>query len=405
MRRSITLTVAVVLTLVLQQVDSPPPVLADDWSVERVVVLMRHGVRSPERQPPLPSAVEPQPWPQWDVPTGWLTPHGAEAIRLLAATDARRFADQGVLPDTNCPALGAVALAADSFQRTIATGDSYLSALAPNCPIVAEHAEQGIPDPLFSAYRNAGVTAAAARQAVEDALGPAGIEGLNQQAQPSLDIVDRILCGTAEEGGTAEPRCGLSRFPTAIDIATSGRTLPRATGALGYGATAAQIFMLEYADGKPMSEVGWGRATPDDLRTAGMLHAIEFSVVARPRTLAVANAGPIVRRMVGALVGGPPLTALVGHDTEIANIGGLLDVHWSIPGFAADDPAPGGAMVFEVLRNQGGAELVRSFYRAQTLDQIRTLSAADPTWVTLTPPGCGDRPLCPLDIFTTLLST
>ena len=73
------------------------------------------------------------------------------------------------------PGPGAVALVADSLQRTIVTGDSYLSAFAPTCPIVAEHAQQGIPDPLFSSYRDAGITAAAARQAVDDALGPAGI--------------------------------------------------------------------------------------------------------------------------------------------------------------------------------------------------------------------------------------
>ena len=109
--------------------------------------------------------------------------------------------------------------------------------------------------------------------------------------------------------------------------------------------------------------------------------------------------------MVNALAGGPPLTVLVGHDTEIANVGGLLDVHWSVPGFAADDPAPGGALVFEVLRNRNGAKMIRSFYRAQALDQIRTLSAEDPTWVRLTPPGCGDNPLCPLDTFTNLLSS
>ncbi|MCB0933170.1 MAG: hypothetical protein KDB71_14895 [Mycobacterium sp.] len=404
MRRSITLTLALILALVCQQVGCAAPGLADDWTVDRVVMLMRHGVRSPDVQPPLPPEVEPAAWPEWDVPAGWLTAHGADAIRLVAAADARRFAAQGVLSDTGCPAPGAVALVADSLQRTIVTGDSYLSALAPTCPIVAEHAQQGIPDPLFSSYRDAGITAAAARQAVDDALGPAGIPGLAQQARPGLDVVDRILCGTAERGGTAEPRCGLTYVPTRIDIAPSGGKMPRATGALGYGATAAQVFMLEYADGKPMSEVGWGRATPDDLRTAGMLHAIEFSVVARPRPLAVANAGQIVARMVNALAGGPPLTVLVGHDTEIANVGGLLDVHWSVPGFAADDPAPGGALVFEVLRNRNDAKMIRSFYRAQTLDQIRTLSAEDPTWVRLTPPGCGDNPLCPLDTFTNLLS-
>lgn len=390
--------IAMLTLLALAMVGVAPPAPADDWSVERVVMLMRHGVRSPNAQPPLPATVAPEPWPGWPVLPGELTEHGAAAIRLVAAADARRFAAEGVLPGTGCPLPGATVLVADSLQRTIATGDNYLSALAPNCALPAQHAQQGVTDPLFSAYGDAGISALAAQQAIDSAVGPQGIGGVDQWARPGLEAVSRILCATRSPG------CGLTDMPTAVDVDPSGRKRPKVTGALGYGATAAQVFSLEYADGKPMSEVGWGRATPDDLRTAGMLHAIEFSLIARPRPLAIANAGGIVKRMVDALGQGPPLTVMVGHDTEIANIGGLLDVHWSVPGFADDDPAPGGAMVFEVLRNHDGAEAVRSFYRAQTLDQIRTLDAAGPTWVALTPPGCGGQALCPLDTFAALLS-
>lgn len=398
MRRSIMALLAMVPALALEQAEFTPSATADTWSVARVVVLMRHGVRSPDVQPPLPTTVEPESWPEWEVPPGWLTSHGADAIRLLAGADARRFAAEGVLPGADCPPPGGVELVADSLQRTIATGDHYLSGLTPNCPIVAEHSQQGVPDPLFSSYREAGVSAADAQLAVDGALGPGGIAGLNRQAQPALDVVDRILCGTAEPG------CGLTDLPTTIEIDPLGRKLPRATGALGYGATAAQVFMLEYADGKPLSDVGWGRASPDDLRAAGMLHAIEFAVVARPRPLAAANAGRIARRIIDALAEGPPLTVVVGHDTDIANVGGLLDVHWSIPGFAADDPAPGGAMVFELLRNRAGAEVIRSFYRSQTLDQIRELSVGEPTWSALHPPGCGSESPCPVDTFAALLT-
>ncbi|WP_454561526.1 hypothetical protein [Mycobacterium haemophilum] len=390
--------IAMLALLALAMVGVAPPAPADDWSVERVVMLMRHGVRSPNAQPPLPATVAPEPWPGWAVLPGRLTGHGAAAIRLVAAADARRFAAEGVLPGTGCPPPGATVLVADSLERTIATGDNYLSAFAPHCTLTTQHAQQGVPDPLFSAYDDAGISAATAQQAIDDAVGPQGIGGIDQQARPELEAVSRILCGAGRQG------CGLTDMPSVVDVDPSGRNRPKVTGALGYGATAAQVFSLEYADGKPMSEVGWGRATPDDLRAAGMLHAIKFSLIARPRPLAVANAGRIAKRMVDALGEGPPLTIVVGHDTEIANIGGLLDVHWSVPGFAADDPAPGGAMVIEVMRNHDGAKAVRSFYRAQTLDQIRTLDAADPTWVALTPPGCGGQALCPLDTFIALLS-
>jgi len=75
------------------------------------------------------------------------------------------------------------------------------------------------------------------------------------------------------------------------------------------------------------------------------------------------------------------------------------------PGYADDDPAPGGALGFEVLRDGGGQRFVRAFYRAQTLDQIRSLSNEPPVRVTLAVPGCEGQTLCPLDKFTALLDT
>ena len=80
-----------------------------------------------------------------------------------------------------------------------------------------------------------------------------------------------------------------------------------------------------------------------------------------------------------------------GHDTNVANLGGLLDVHWHVPGLAADDPVPGGGLVLTRLHDGQGRLYVRVAYRSQTLGQIR--SGADPAVekpyeVALSPPGC-----------------
>lgn len=152
-----------------------------------------------------------------------------------------------------------------------------------------------------------------------------------------------------------------------------------------------------------MSEVGWGRASAEDIRAVGALHALELSLIARPRPLALANAGKIAEAIRDGLSNGPPLTVLVGHDTEIANLAGLLDVHWSVPGFADDEPAPGGALVFELVEDADGNRVVRSSYRAQTLDQIRDLDSGAPVDVPLTPAAC-DTPMCAFDTFTAALT-
>ena len=74
---------------------------------------------------------------------------------------------------------------------------------------------------------------------------------------------------------------------------------------------------------------------------------------------------------------------LVGHDTNIANIGGLFGMNWWIPGTQANPMLPGGALVFELWKRAGqtSAFYVRTSYVVQTLDQMReatTLTLANP---------------------------
>lgn len=381
-----------VAVIVLLGMVAAPTAAAQSWTVEQVIMLMRHGVRPPLHQPVVPAHVAPDPWPSWSVPDGYLTPHGADAIRQLGVADAHWLAQSG-LTGSGCPSSAVVI--SDSDQRTIATGDAYLTGLAPGCAIANRHLPQDVPDPLFEEYGNAGVSADAARLAVDQALGPDGIAGAERRAQPALDVLNRILCGD-------RPSCGVGDH-SAVVIDPSGAKRPRVTGALGYASTLAQAVLLQYADGKPLSEVGWGRASAEDIKTIGMLHSLGFEIMARPRVLADANAGLLARKMVDEMRAGTALAVLVGHDSDIASIAGLLDVHWSVPDYADDDPAPGGALGFEVVRDAAGQRFARAFYRAQTLEQTRALSGEPPARIELAIPGCDGQVACPIDRFTALL--
>ncbi|MGL4314591.1 MAG: histidine-type phosphatase, partial [Sphingomonas sp.] len=112
---------------------------APPLTVDRVVVLMRHGVRPPTKDPAMPAGIATDPWPSWPVAPGWLTPHGAEAVARLAVADGVRFRALDLLPPTGCPAPSYVSVYADSDQRTIATAEAWIGALAPGCGIVAAH--------------------------------------------------------------------------------------------------------------------------------------------------------------------------------------------------------------------------------------------------------------------------
>ena len=362
--------------------------------VERVVVLMRHGVRPPTKDPAMPAGVAAQPWPAWPVPAGWLTPHGAAAVRLVAAADRAGFVAEALVPASGCPRPGSVRLIADSDQRTIATAEAYRDVLAPGCALAVEHRPQGERDPAFSPTADeAPLDPIAARRAVLAAAGPGGIAAAEASVAPLLRRLDAILCG----GGGAD-RCGIAAQPTTLVINADGR--PKLAGALDRGSTAAQILLLEEAEGKPRDEVGWGRAGTRDVARLSRLHALEFALLARPLPLARRNLwalAPLIRDALTAEAG-PAVVLIAGHDGNVAGLAGLLGVHWRVPGFAADDPSPGGALVLERLVDRAGRRFVRVSYRSQTLAQIRSLSPAPPVRVALRiercPGGGVDR--CPL---------
>ncbi len=84
-----------------------PAVNGDGASVPKaelqfVVVLSRHGVRSPIVQGNAIEKYAAAPWPKWDVPPSYLTPHGFEAVKLFGIWDRTSLAEKGLFAATGC---------------------------------------------------------------------------------------------------------------------------------------------------------------------------------------------------------------------------------------------------------------------------------------------------------------
>lgn len=343
------------------------PAFAAGPVVESVVVLMRHGIRPPTKDPAMPAGTAAAPWPRWDVPPGWLTAHGGEAVERLGAQDGAWLRRIGVLPVAGCPDAARLHIVADSDQRTIATGQHWAKGALSQCALAIDHLLQDRDDPRFGPLSAglAQIDPAAASRAVDEAVGPQGLAGIDRRWAPLYSRLNAILCGRA-----AAP-CGIGGEPTRIRPATA-QARPKLSGMLDRASTAAQILLLEYADGKPMAEVGWGRAGAGDIAALSAFHAEEFRLLARPRPLAAPNLAGLAPVLREGLEGRVALAMIVGHDTNIANLAGLLGLHWRVDGLAADDPSPGGAIVLEVLRMPSGRRMVRASYRSHTLAGMRS---------------------------------
>lgn len=364
---------------------------AQALKLQRVVLLMRHGVRPPTHFPPLDPAIAPSAWPEWAVPPGNLTPHGAASIRLLAAFDRQYLAS---LVTAKCPDIG---IYADIDERTLATGAAYAEGFAPGCAIPVHHAAGK--DPLFSALD--GNAANFDREAAKSAMLAASGGSLEAFAKAHMDLL-RAMQDVLQPGGSA-----FLNLPAKIAANAQG-PLPKLTGPLATGASAAEDFLLEYLDGKPMGEVAWGRANAALLTRLLTLHPLAYQITARPEPIARATASALGRRILTDLTDGPTISALVGHDTNQAELGGLLDLHWAPAGYPADDIPPGGGILFSLWSDASGARYVTAVYQVQSMDQIRDLRPGQPEFFPIAIPGCGNSTratACSLAEFSRLLGS
>lgn len=360
------------------------PAAAQSLHLERtVLLLLRHGVRPPTKTPPLPVALAPGAWPTWEVPDGYLTPHGAVAITLLAQYDRTLFGKPGCAD---------VTIYADVDERTVKTGEAYAAGIAPGCALVVGHATTE-KDKLFS---SAAQVDSDAVQAQMLAAAGGNVDTLVRAHQALFDDLQAVLdpsgSGLEDEGNKIA-----AKTPDA---------LPRLKGELADASTAGEDFLLEYLDDKPLADVGWGRADGAKVEELLALHPLAYTVTARPALIAQATALPLAQRILQELDNGPRLTVLVGHDTNQADLGGLLTLHWAPPGYPADDIPPGGGMIFSLLADKAGHQYVTVTYQVQSMEQIRNLTPGKPEIVPLPIPGCGHSTVptaCSLGAFAKLI--
>jgi 4-phytase/acid phosphatase len=401
--------VALLATAGVQAAVQPAKARPDGLKLERVILFYRHGLRSPLDGEAAAAEFARQAWPSWSTPQSHMTPHGREGMRLLGAYDRSWLAAQGLLPAQGCPQPGQVSIWANTEERTIVSGEELAEGLAPGCELPVDHLEAGKKDPLFEPGA-AGVLTfdgeAAVRSIMSETGGPDALIAPHKAEIATLETI--LGCGP----GDPPPRCDLAAIPGVLRPSAGGHGIVL-KGPIDITSGTAEVFILQYLEGMPLAQVGWGRATPARLSQISRLHALLFDIHARPRYVAEATAGPLARHIRDLLEARTPATLdlIVGHDNNISALTSLIGAHFQMDGYGYDDPPVGGGVGLEVLRDpRTGVRYVRVFYQAQTPDQLRNLTplslARPPASKALTVPGCrsGKAGLCELSTFEALLN-
>jgi 4-phytase/acid phosphatase len=268
---------------------------------------------------------------------------------------------------------------------------------------------EGVQDPLFHAL-TAGVGRPDSSLAVAALSGRIGGDpnNLTDAYHSKIAELDQLLatCGA----GASQPakRTSLLDIPAKLALGRDDR-LAELRGPLNTASTLTENLLLEYTEGVDASNVGWGCVDGNKVRSLIELHTAASDFVQRTRAIARMQASNLldhVRRameqtVTGKAVFGAPAAPgdralfLIGHDTNLTNIAGMLNLTWIVDG-RRDDTPPGGVLVFELWRKQStGSYSVRTYYAAQTLEQMRSASSLTqdnpPQRVAVFLPGCSQE--------------
>jgi 4-phytase/acid phosphatase len=424
----------------LAQLPTAPAAVAQEQAAQsqganllKVVILSRHGVRSPIPMLTTLQTWTTQTWPTWQCDggtclSGQLTPRG----RLLSeqmGTYYQSYLAQ-LVPD-QCPQQDDVFFWVDLSPRDEDTAQAILRGFRPACDTSIYHhmSSAAAPDRIFHPVSATGSCTLDAGRAERDILARArgSLSNVSRALAPQLRTTQgTLLCCTGELCKTTwEKTCQLAPPPpnacTLIDslpsclVRGSEDGSPRVLlgGALRVASTFTELLLLEYANGFPLSDVGWGRIGRRQLTDVTLVHTSAFDLEQRTPYIAKRQGSRLFNKILLALQGNsdsnegtaPPdakFVAYIGHDTNIANLAGMLGLSWLQPGYQRNDTPPAGALIFE-LRARGGRREVAAFYVAQSLDDMRNATGTSPVRTPVRIPGCGDGRACPLDRFAALV--
>ena len=376
-------------------------------SLERlkfVLVLTRHGVRSPTWTNARLNEYSTQPWPRWPVEPGLLTPHGKQLMTLFGGYYRAEFAERGLLSDSGCADAQDVYIRADTDERTLETARGLADGMLPGCKTEVHSLGAGVHDELFHLLdKSRQLDSQAAYSALSGRIGDDPGAVATAYGMP-LEAMQKVLASCAHS--SCLPLTKTLTGVQALLTPATGDHLAELKGPLSTAATFAENLQLEYLEGMPDSQVGWGNVDQQSMISLMAMHAASSDLVQRTPAIARAQAGNLLLQIVGTLdqaeehrpisraIGTPEnkIVFLVGHDTNISNVAALLDAHWLVNGYQRDDAAPGGALVFELWQRPGRPDGLRVYYTVQTLEQMRNTSSlslqAPPAKAVVFLPGC-----------------
>lgn len=365
-----------------------------DLSLEKVVILSRHGIRAPfVAHDSILAKSTPFTWPQWQTKGGYLTPKGARLEQLFADYLVDWLQDQQLLDRNQCPDQE-ILIYTNSLPRTIDSGQSFAKGAFNSCNLAVYHLEEiGKMDNTFNPITRSETNEnflQQANQAVDALIGKGGFKQLNQKLSSNFTTLEQVLDYSESPSCIENKQCTFSNQVNTLTF-EQGKE-PKTTGALRNGTGAVDSFMLQYYEGYPLQDVAWGRIkTAEQWQQLNQIKDTYNDVLFGTKVMAKQAATPLLTFIQNSFsdhdyahplikqAQQAKLVVLFGHDSNVGSIIPLLRIKdYQLPQQYEKTPISG-KIVFQQWKKPNGKSLMKIEYIYQTTEQLRNGSNLDAT--------------------------
>ncbi len=358
----------------------------NDYTLDKVVVLSRHNIRSPLSDgSSVLSQVTPHQWFNWTSKPSELSLRGGVLETIMGQYFRKWLESEDFIPENYIPKDGEVRFYSNSMQRTIATAQYFSSGMLPVANVKIEHLYA--PSRMDDVFNPQTVTLSddfinKAMKDVNSMYGYSSLSELCETLRPSYDVLERVL--DFEKSAYAQAN-NFPHFKTDdTEVFFKERSEPGMRGSLRIATSASDALILQYYEETDDKKAAFGHdISLEDWEKISLIKDVFVDVLYTPPVVAKELSRPLLLLISEELeVENRKFSFLCGHESNIASVLSALDVkEYSLPDAIEKKIPIGSKLVFEVWKDKNGAEFVALNLVYQTIEQLRScrmLSLEDP---------------------------
>jgi len=353
-----------------------PAGFGDRYTLEGVVVLSRHNIRSPLSGPgSVLSRITSHEWFDWSSLPGELSLRGGALEIEMGQAFGRWLEVWGLFPKDAVPEAGAVRFYANSIQRTRATARAFAAGAFPMADIVVEqHTPLGTMDPVFNPQITKITDSFLTKAYAEiDAMG--GMDAPLKEKYALLEKVLDIKSSPAARNDTTS----FGQFPSSIRFEVGKE--PMMTGGLKMACSASDALTLQYYEEPDELKAGFGHAlTRQEWTDISSVKDWYQDLLFATPSVAVNVAHPMLQELLSELrAPGRKFSFLCGHDSNIGSVLAALRATPYQARLAIETKTPiGGKVVIWKWRGRDGKMYADLWLLYASADQLRNLTLLGP---------------------------